>query len=111
MDDNISSYQSPTELPSPKPTLNSGWAVGEIENSAVVRTAYALICTAGIIGNVLVCIVLMRVRALRTSTSQLLVHLSVVDTWSASWPCRLTFFHPAAHARPFWRFHLPLLCE
>ncbi|XP_033628040.1 histamine H2 receptor-like [Asterias rubens] len=81
MDDNNASsfFEYSTELPEPKSSSNSGWAAGEIENSIVVRTAYALICIAGIIGNVLVCIVLTRVRALRTNTSQLLVHLSVVD--------------------------------
>ncbi len=60
-------------------TSNTGWSVGGIEHSVLVRTAYALICAVGIVGNVLVCIVLTRVQALRTKTSHLLVHLSVVD--------------------------------
>ncbi|XP_033627783.1 allatostatin-A receptor-like [Asterias rubens] len=68
-----------TSVTEPGATSNTGWSVGGIEHSVPVRTAYALICTVGIIGNVMVCIVLTRVRALRNKTSNLLVHLSVVD--------------------------------
>ncbi|XP_022107278.1 galanin receptor type 1-like [Acanthaster planci] len=63
-----------------------GWGVGvEIENSILVRTSYGLICTVGIIGNLLVCLVMLRVPSLRSNTSDFLVHLAIVDFMTCLW--------------------------
>ncbi|XP_033627267.1 neuropeptide SIFamide receptor-like [Asterias rubens] len=61
---------------------DAGWSVGGIEDSAIVRTAYGIISITGIIGNTLICLILLRFRHMRTSTSYFVVHLSVVDLLS-----------------------------
>ncbi|XP_071797084.1 galanin receptor type 1-like [Asterias amurensis] len=44
-----------------------------------VLALYGIICVVGVIGNLLVAIVLLRVPSLRSNTSDFLVHLSIVD--------------------------------
>lgn len=60
------------------PNMDTGWAVG-IEQNIFVRIFYGCIATVGITGNFLVCFALIRVPALRSRASQLIVHLSVID--------------------------------
>ena len=64
---------------------NHGWSIGEIENSVLVRVIYGIIAVIGVTGNLLVCLVLMRVPSLRSNTSVFLVHLAVVDLIVCIW--------------------------
>ncbi|XP_071476847.1 somatostatin receptor type 5-like [Diadema antillarum] len=64
---------------------NRGWSVSGIENSVLVRTAYGLISFSGMAGNALVCIVLLRLPALRTRTSQFIINLAVTDFVNSFW--------------------------
>lgn len=48
-------------------------------SSGLVSAVYGIISVFGIVGNLLVAIVLLRVQSLRSNTSDFLVHLSVVD--------------------------------
>ena len=53
------------------------WA--SFADSDLVLALYGIICVVGIVGNLLVAIVLIRVPSLRSNTSDLLIHLSLVD--------------------------------
>ena len=53
------------------------WAT--FADSDLVLALYGMICLLGITGNLLVAIVLIRVPSLRSNTSDLLIHLSLVD--------------------------------
>ncbi|XP_022098871.1 mu-type opioid receptor-like [Acanthaster planci] len=55
------------------------WGVDKVAGSDLVLALYGVICVVGVTGNLLVCIVLLRVRSLRSNTSDFLVHLSLVD--------------------------------
>ncbi|XP_038066405.1 somatostatin receptor type 3-like [Patiria miniata] len=61
---------------SPSP---SNLAIDEAQGRTMVLTLYGMICAVGVAGNLLVCIVLLRVPSLRSNTSDFLVHLSLVD--------------------------------
>lgn len=52
---------------------------GSFADSKVVIVLYGIICVVGILGNLLVAFVLLRVPSLRSNTSDILVHLSLVD--------------------------------
>ncbi|XP_071808096.1 neuromedin-U receptor 2-like [Asterias amurensis] len=52
---------------------------GSFADSSFVLALYGVICVVGIAGNLLVCVVLLRVPSLRSNTSDFLVHLSIVD--------------------------------
>ena len=52
---------------------------GSFANSNFVLALYGIICVVGIVGNLLVAIVLLRVPSLRSNTSYFLIHLSLVD--------------------------------
>ncbi|XP_071793959.1 somatostatin receptor type 3-like [Asterias amurensis] len=52
---------------------------GNFADSQLVSAFYGIVCTLGILGNLLAVFVLLRVPSLRTNTSDLLVHLSLVD--------------------------------
>ncbi|XP_038066407.1 allatostatin-A receptor-like [Patiria miniata] len=58
---------------------SNDWGVDKVAGSDLVLALYGMICTVGVAGNLLVCIVLLRVPSLRSNTSDFLVHLSLVD--------------------------------
>ncbi|XP_038066406.1 tachykinin-like peptides receptor 99D [Patiria miniata] len=62
------------------PTGESTNGSGETDAAnMVVLAMFGVICAVGVAGNLLVCIVLLRVPSLRSNTSDFLVHLSLVD--------------------------------
>ena len=62
-----------------------GWGVGGIENEPWLRAIYGIIATLGIVGNLLTCFVLLRIRELRTRTSYFIIHLAVADFVTSVW--------------------------
>ena len=58
-------------------TESNVWAT--FADSDLVLALYGMICLLGIAGNLLVAIALIRVPSLRSNTSDLLIHLSLVD--------------------------------
>ncbi|XP_070576347.1 cholecystokinin receptor-like [Ptychodera flava] len=73
------------------------WSVGGLEQEPLVLATYSLIAIVGITGNLLVCVVVGRMRSLSTKTFRFIFHLAICDLVTSIFLIALHVVSPPAH--------------